>query len=191
MEEQSAIRQLKKGDPSGLEFLVRTYQVKAIRAAYLITRDEELARDIVQAAFLRAYERIDQFHARKSFGPWFLRSVVNDALKAASRGKKQVSFDTEARDNPSTELLPDISPDPEELISSAELQDAIRVSLDRLDPHQRASIVLRYYFEWTDAEIAEAFGRPRGTVRRWLHDARQHLSKLLQPWHPFGASLRE
>ena len=82
MEEQKAIARLKRGDISGLEALVRKYQVQAVRAAYLIIRDRALAEDIVQAAFLRAYERIGQFDAGRPFGPWFLRSVVNDAVKA-------------------------------------------------------------------------------------------------------------
>jgi len=68
MEEQEAIARLKRGDISGLEALVRKYQVQAVRAAYLITHDRGLAEDIVQAAFLRAYERIGQFDAGRPFG---------------------------------------------------------------------------------------------------------------------------
>jgi RNA polymerase sigma-70 factor (ECF subfamily) len=49
--------------------LVRQYQVQAVRTAYLIVRDRALAEDIVQAAFLRAYERISQFDARKNLCP--------------------------------------------------------------------------------------------------------------------------
>ncbi len=63
--------------------LVRRHQVEALRVAVLITRDRALAEDIVQAAFLRAYERIDQFDADRPFAPWFLRGVVRDAVKLA------------------------------------------------------------------------------------------------------------
>ena len=58
---------------------------RAIRAAYLIVRDRALAEDLVQTAFLRAYDRIGQFDPSRPFAPWFLRSVVNDAVKAAMR----------------------------------------------------------------------------------------------------------
>ena len=61
MEEQEAIARLKRGDVGGLEVLVRGHQVRAVRTVFLITRDRALAEDIVQAAFLRAYERIGQF----------------------------------------------------------------------------------------------------------------------------------
>ena len=90
MEEREAIARLNRGDIAGLETLVRQYQVQAVRTAYLITRDRALAEDIVQAAFLRVYERIGQFDTKRPFGPWFLRSVVNDAIKAATRHEHQV-----------------------------------------------------------------------------------------------------
>jgi DNA-directed RNA polymerase specialized sigma24 family protein len=51
---------MRSGDIRGLETLVRMHEVRAVRAVYLITRDIGLAQDIVQAAFLRGFERIDQ-----------------------------------------------------------------------------------------------------------------------------------
>lgn len=69
MEESEAITRLKRGDISGLEMLVKRYQVQALEAAYLITRDYHMAEDIVQSAFLRAYERIGQFDSDRPFGP--------------------------------------------------------------------------------------------------------------------------
>lgn len=68
--ERSAIARLKAGDIGGLAALVEMFQVQAIRTAYLISRDRSLAEDITQAAFIRAYQRIDQFDADASFGPW-------------------------------------------------------------------------------------------------------------------------
>src|SRR3954447_23317865 len=91
MDEQTAIRRLQQGDIGGLEFLVRRYQTQAVGTAYLISRDPALAEDIVQGAFLRAYERIGQFDPTRSFGPWFLRSVVNDAVKATARRAREVA----------------------------------------------------------------------------------------------------
>ncbi len=83
MKDREAIDRLKRGDIGGLEFLVREYQVRAVRTAYLITRDLPLSQDVVQAAFLKAYERIGPFDPERSFGPWFFTSVLHDAIKAA------------------------------------------------------------------------------------------------------------
>jgi RNA polymerase sigma-70 factor (ECF subfamily) len=93
MDEKQAITHLKRGDIDALDVLVNLYQLKAVRAACLIVYDRSLAEDIVQSAFIRAYERIVQFDDQRPFGPWFLRSVVNDTLKAANRQKKLVSLE--------------------------------------------------------------------------------------------------
>src|SRR5689334_872570 len=95
MEEYEAIRQLQAGNIIGLETLVHRYQAQALGAAYLISRDAALAEDIVQAAFLRVYERIGQFDPARPFGPWLLRSVVNDTLKAVARRARHVPLPVE------------------------------------------------------------------------------------------------
>lgn len=87
MDEPQAIARIKRGDLDGLEMLVRCYQAKAVQAAFLIVRDRLMAEDVVQAAFLKAVERIDQFDDSRPFGPWFLRSVVNAAIDASRQQK--------------------------------------------------------------------------------------------------------
>jgi RNA polymerase sigma-70 factor (ECF subfamily) len=93
MDERDAIEHLRRGDIRGLESLVRTHQVRAIRSAYLVTRDVALAQDIVQAAFVRAYEGIAQLDPDRPFAPWFVTGVVNAAIRAAARRDRHVSFE--------------------------------------------------------------------------------------------------
>lgn len=175
MQESEAITRLKRGDSSGLESLVMLYQGQALRVAYLTTRDYALAEDVVQASFLRAYERIDQFDSARPFGPWFLRSVINRAI-SASRTPPGQSLDSHADDEIE---LP--SPDPGllEMLESAETRSEILLALDKLPPKERAAIVMRYYLEWDDAEVSQRLSVPPGTVRRRLHDARRRLRRLL------------
>jgi RNA polymerase sigma-70 factor (ECF subfamily) len=186
MEEQEAIARLKRGDIGGLEALVRKYQVQAVRAAYLITRDRALAEDIVQAAFLRAYERIGQFDTGRSFGPWFLRSVINDAVKAAARRKRQVSLEAspEGEGASLANLLADPGPGPDDLMEAAEFRQTVWAALGELPPAQRAAIVLRYYLDLSEAEMADELACPPGTVKWRLHAARKRLRTLLRPLWP-------
>lgn len=186
MEEREAIARLKRGDIGGLEALVRKYQVQAVRTAYLITRDRALAEDIVQAAFLRAYERIGQFDARRSFGPWFLRSVVNDALKAAARRKRQVSLEagSEGEETSLADLLADPGPGPADLTEAAETCQTVWAALGKLPPAQRATIVQRYYLNLSEVEMADELACPPGTVKWRLHAARKRLRTLLRPLWP-------
>jgi RNA polymerase sigma-70 factor (ECF subfamily) len=180
-EETHAIERLRRADISGLETLVRRYQLRATRAAYLVVRDRQLAEDIACDAFLRCYERIQQFDGDRPFGPWFLRIVVNDALKAANRRARQVSLDqTLALDGPSFgDLLLSHEAGPDVLAEFAELRRQVRSALERLTPRQRAAIVLHYFVGLTGPEIATELSSPLGTVKRRLHDGRTRLRALL------------
>ena len=96
MDEKQAIQQLKNGDMRGLEFLVECHQVKAVRTAYLITRDISLAEDIVQDAFIGVYRAIRGFDSMRPFEPWFMRSVVNASVKVMQRSARQVQVGDES-----------------------------------------------------------------------------------------------
>ncbi|HEX2912324.1 MAG TPA: sigma-70 family RNA polymerase sigma factor [Chloroflexia bacterium] len=179
--EKEAIRRLKEGDIGGLETLVRLYQLKAVRAAYLITHDRGLAEDLTQAAFVRAYERIAQFDDSRPFGPWFLRSVINDALKAVSRVTPGVSLES-----PGTEalFLEDSRPGPEEMHEQAEIRHTIGEALNSLSPALRTAVVLRYYLGFSEAEVARQLDCPPGTIKWRLHTARERLQELLKGLKP-------
>src|SRR4051812_48730904 len=181
MQETEAVARLKRGDIGGLEGLVELYQHRAMRASYLISHNYALAEDIVQAAFLRAYERIDQFDERKPFGPWFLRSVVNDTLMAVSR-RRSVSLDSGELDETAVSTTALLDTHLEEMLEAAETREAIWRTLDRLTPGQRAAIVMRYYLDLSDTEVSARLQIPPGTVRRRLHDARERLRHLLPTW---------
>lgn len=177
MQESEAIARLKRGDIGGLESLVMLYQGQALRVAYLTTRDYGMAEDVVQASFLRAYERIEQFDSSRPFGPWFLRIVINRAITTA-RSKSGQSLDSQVEGDSEMEL---VSPgaDLQQMLESAETRSEILSALDKLPPKERAAIVMRYYLDWNDAEVSERLSIPAGTVRRRLHDARQRLRRLL------------
>ena len=178
---RAAVDRLRRGDIGGLETLMLHYQVRALRAAHLISRDPALAEDVVQEAFLRAYERIEQFDAARPFGPWFLRVVVNIAVKAATRQRRQVPLPWPAaggREAPAD--LADTRPGPVEIVEQAESARALWAALGHLSPAQRAAVVQRYYLGLGEAEAAVATGCPPGTIKWRLHAARARLRELLQ-----------
>jgi RNA polymerase sigma-70 factor (ECF subfamily) len=177
--EREAIRALKKGDIRGLETLVRKYQVQAVRTADLIVRDQALAEDIVQAAFLRAFRRIDQFDESRSFGPWFLRSVVNDALKKVTRDRETLSLDR-LSELSLKEIWPASESGPDEQVEQQETYQKVWESLGQLPAEQRAVIVLRYYLELSLEEIGEEVAAPSGTIKWRLYKARTRLKKILE-----------
>jgi RNA polymerase sigma-70 factor (ECF subfamily) len=177
VEERKAVGRLKGGDVGGLEALVRMHQTRALRAAYLIVRDRALAEDVVQEAFLRAHDRIGGFDAERPFGPWFMRVVVNDAIKAASGRERMVSVEGAGGDLLSR--LADPGPGPEGHVENADERRRVWAALEKLPPAQRAAVVQRYYLGMGEAEMARGEDVPAGTVKSRLHTARKSLSKLL------------
>ena len=183
MEERHAINRLKRGDIGGLEHLVRTYQVQAECAVYVIVRDHTLAEDIVQAAFLRVYDRIDQFDETHAFGPRFFRSVINDAIKCATRRERHVSLEQLIRGET---VVPPPSVAAEELgpahrVEQAETRQEVWAALGRLSPKHRAVIVRRYYLEMSEADMADDLHCPPGTIKSRLATAREQMRRWLLP----------
>ncbi len=178
MDEQNAIRRLKSGDIGGLECLVELYQVRAVRTAFLITRDAAQAEDAVQEAFLQVYRSIRHFDQDRPFAAWFMRSVINAAVKAAQKTARQVSADS-ASDGSTLEdwLAPGVSV--EQQVESSEFQRQVWEAMQNLSPRQRAAIVQRYFLDMSEKEIAAELEAAPGTVKWLLHTARKNLRALL------------
>jgi len=184
MDEHEAIQALKRGDIGGLETLVTSYQVKAIRTAYLITRDSYLAQDVVQDVFLQVYRGIGRFDAGRRFEPWFMRSVVHTALKAAQKTAKNIRVEAEDEESGLQRWLVAHDPAPGEVsvegqVESTEAHDEIWQAMQDLSPRQRAVIVQRYFLEMSEKEMAEELQTAPGTVKWLLNAARERLRKLL------------
>ena len=178
MEERRAIERLKRGDVGGLEALVRAHHERARRAAYLVVRDRALSEDLVQAAFVRAYEKIGLFDESKPFGPWFARMVVNDAVRAASRRERTVPFREGGEEW--VARLADPQAGPQEEVVESERRREVWAALGQLPPAQRAAVVQRYYLGLSEAEMSENGVVATGTIKSRLHAARKGLSKLLR-----------
>lgn len=176
MDELEAIHRLKRGDISGLALLVRRYQVQAVRTAYLITQERNLAEDVVQTAFIQVYRQIDGFDTKRPFAPWFMRSVVNAAVQATRKQHRQISLDS----SPFEDGLPDPAPSPESAVESAEFEQVVWQALQKLSPEQRAAVVLRYYLGFSESEMSDKLDCAPGTVKWRLHSARKQLRILLR-----------
>jgi RNA polymerase sigma-70 factor (ECF subfamily) len=182
MDDCIAISRLKQADFQALETLVHRYQVPAVQAAYLIARDRALAEDIVQNAFVKAAERIHQFDEHRLFAPWFYRIVVNDAVKLAQKQKRTVSLDEQLdeRVTQTAAWLRDPSLPPEQLLEQAEMRAVLLDAMQTLLPEQRAVIVMRYFLEMSEADMAARMDRPLSTIKWWLREARKRLRSRMR-----------
>lgn len=179
--EEQAVSRLKQGDLSGLEVLVERYQVRAVHAAVLILHDRELAEEVAQNTLFQAAQKIHQFDARRPFGPWFMRSVINAALQEANRQKRMAPLDAESDSEvqAAARWLVDPSLCPEDAVVNDALYAAVWKALDQLPSHQRAAVIMRYFQEDSEIEMTQSLQRPLTTIKWWLYSAREKLRQIL------------
>lgn len=178
MDEHRAIQRLKNGDISGLEYLVARYQVKAVRTAYLITRDLGLAEDVVQDSFISAFFAARGFDITRPFEPWFIKCVVNASVKMMQRSARQIQVEDESDESLLTRFASQ-EEHIEEHVESIEIQSQIWDAMQKLSPRQRAVIVQRYYLGMSEKEMAKDAESAIGTVKWMLNAARTRLRALL------------
>lgn len=182
LNEKQVLQRLRQGDIDALETLMQCHQVRAIRAANLIIRDEALAQDVVQSVFIRLYERRHLIDANRPLKPYLMRSVVNEAINVANQQKRFITFEGELEDERSfaDALARHEAHDPERVLEDHERQQMVAKALEELSPKQRAVIVMRYFLDMTETEIAGINDEPNGTIKWRLHAARNRLRGILK-----------
>lgn len=142
-----------------------------MRAAYVITRDGEEAQDVAQDAFVKAYQALARFEPERSFRPWLLRIVRNEALNRIRRNRRQRQLALRAMDP--------AAPDAAESATWAAMRDDLAAGLERLAGHHREVLTLRYLLDLSEQETAEVLGVARGTVKSRTARALAELRDLL------------
>jgi RNA polymerase sigma-70 factor (ECF subfamily) len=177
MDDPTAIRRLRTGDFSGLEYLMYRYQAKATRAAFLITRDPSRAEDAVQDVFLRIFRHPDRLDDGRPFEPYLMRAVINAALNACRSERRLVSLEDGAE---GVGRLIEQAASVESHVEYSQKKREILEALGQLPARQRAAIVQRYYLDMSEKEMALALDAAPGTVKWLLNSARTTLGALLK-----------
>lgn len=139
--------------PARVAELYRMHLPGATRLAYLLTGDRAAAEDVAQEAFLASASRIGGLRDEAAFGAYLHRAVVN---KVRNRARRRTLERTQA--------LRESAPPPYELPDVA-TRDALWAALLRLPYRQRAALVLRFYLDLSEAEVADRLGCRPGTVK--------------------------
>jgi len=144
----------------------------------------EDAQDVLQDAFVRGFEKLDQFQGDSSFFTWMYRITVNLAMSRLRKRRIRRFFPlADPRGGDRGFDPPDESEAgaPSHAVERAEREAIVTAALNSLEPEHRAVVVLKDYEGRRYEEIGELLGVPVGTVRSRLHRARQQLKLRLQP----------
>lgn len=166
------------GSQPAFQEIVRRFERPVFSLIARIVRDQALAEDVTQEAFLKAYKSLGSFDANRKFASWMFRIAHNAALDALRRRAHDPLAESEGED-------PAI-PSPANPIETAALGRALDAALDALRPEFRAAIVLRYQQGCSYEEISEVMGIPEGTAKTFVHRARKQMAALLDAagWRP-------
>lgn len=176
MDDLEAIKKLKSGDISGLEYLVSRNQRQAVQTAFLVIHDEQLAEDVVQDVFIRIYRTINRFDESRPFSPYLMRCVVNASLDACRRSSRWVQFGSGTNINDVTDLLL-LASSVKDTAEKENLKVDVESALAKLPPKQRAVIVQRYFLGMDEKEMAKSLSLAPGTIKWLLFKAREYLRR--------------
>ena len=184
--DRALVESSRSGDVSAFEELVRRYDRKLYRIAHGITHNNEDAEDVVQTAFLKAYQNLDRFQGNARFSTWLIRIAMNESFMKLRKqvSKKEQSLDTQngSRDegnNHSQLDLTDWATNPESLYSATELKQILGTSLQKLQPTLRAVIFLRDIEGHSISETSGILSLTATTVKTRLSRARLQLREEL------------
>ncbi|MCU1306191.1 MAG: polymerase, sigma-24 subunit, RpoE [Candidatus Angelobacter sp.] len=182
-EELALVQAAKGGDITAFEQLIKKYDRNVFRIAQHITQNREDAEDVVQDAFLKAYQNLKQFQGNSKFYTWLVRIAVNEALMKLRKRKtsKTVSMDedVETEDGSVPREVADWSPNPEQLFRQAELSDILAKTIQGLPTGFRTVFVLRDVEGLSTEETAETLGLSVPAVKSRLLRARLQLRERL------------
>lgn len=182
MNDREWVRSAREGDDEAFAQLVRRHSGGLHRAVARILADDAEAWDVVQMAFMRAWQRLDRYDPRYSFATWLYRIGTNlaiDLLRSRGSRERAHKAGTEHR------LRLVGSGEKTSALADGEEADAIlRQLVDVLTPQQRSAFVLREMEGLETAEVAEILGCSATTVRNHIFQARKALSRELRKRYP-------
>ena len=184
-EELALVRSAKGGDVNAFEELVRRYDRNVFRIANHITQNREDAEDVVQDAFLKAYQNLERFQEQSKFYTWLVRIAVNEALMRLRKRRTgtgrtvSIDEDIETDDDSIPREIADWSPNPEQLYDQAELKDILSRNIQGLPASFRTVFVLRDVEGLSTEETAEALQLSVPAVKSRLLRARLQLRERL------------
>jgi RNA polymerase sigma-70 factor (ECF subfamily) len=179
-DEAAVIARVRAGESEAYADLVRAHTRIAHRTAVLLGAGAD-AEDVVQGAFLKAYQSLGRFREGAAFRPWLLRIVANETRNAVrSAHRLRMAVGREAALVEAEPLIPE-SADPAVAAVAVERRSQLLAALDGLSEEHRQVVTYRYLLDLDEAETAQALGWPRGTVKSRLNRALRRLERVLGP----------
>ena len=177
------IEKAQRGDRGALNELIRKHQDRAYQYAFRLTRNPDIAADVVADAFVRINNALKNFKGNAAFTTWLYRIITNCYLDQRKRekGKGNLSLDSgfQQDDEDITREIEDPGRTPDELVERNQREALLHKALAQLPEFQKSMIVMYHAEQLSYEEIAESLDLPIGTVKSRLNRARISLREIL------------
>lgn len=184
--DQQIVALAREGREAAFRELIARYERPVLSLIYRLVRDREKAEDLAQDSFIKVLNALDRYDPSYKFSSWMFKIAHNTALDhLRKKGLDTLSLDgsphATTADETAASVLTAISEDetPEEYTANRELGAEIERAIARLRPEYRTAITLWHAEARPYEEIAEIMGVPLGTVKTYIHRARNELKQHL------------
>src|SRR5215467_10797938 len=180
LSDEEVIARVLAGETNLFEIVVRRYNQRLYRVARAILRSDGEAEDVMQDAYVRAYEHLGQFAGRAKFSTWLTRIAVHEALMRRRRGNRYQELQpmSEREEDP-MEGFPSMALNPEQQASNSQVRRLLESAVEQLPDAYRAVFMLRDVEEMNTIETANVLDLSEENVKVRLHRARALLRKSL------------
>jgi len=179
LKDEEVVARVLAGEAPLFEILMRRYNQRLYRISRVILRDDAEAEDVMQDAYVRAYEHLYQFAGKAAFATWLTRIAIHEALARKRRRSRMEELDAFPENGDVMSILKSSAPTPEARTAQAETRQMLEEAIDRLPESYRTVVVLREVEEMSVAETAASLGVTDGVVKTRLHRAHAMLRRDL------------
>lgn len=167
--DEEVVKYVREKDNEAYAEIVKRYEAKLMRYAEYLTGKHEVAQDVIQQAFIKAYVNLNSFNTRRKFSSWIYRIVHNEAMNHISRGKREIPFveGVELEDEQ----------DIEEEYTKAEISKIVRECIKNIPVIYGEPLSLYYLEEKQYSEISDILRIPVSTVGVRISRAKKILKK--------------
>ena len=177
------VKRAKSGDYQAFDLLVLKYQSRLISTAFKFVKDVQIAEDIVQDSFIKAFKALDSFREDSSFYTWIYRIAVNTSKNfLVSKKRKSELLNSDLSEEASYEIEPVETYSPEDLLQATQLKKVITETIDQLGEDTRTALTLRELDGLSYEQIADVVNCPVGTVRSRIFRGREVIDEAISQY---------
>ena len=177
------VKRAKSGDYQAFDLLVLKYQSRLISTAFKFVKDVQIAEDVVQDSFIKAYKALESFREDSSFYTWIYRITVNTSKNfLVSKKRKSELLNSDLSEEASYEIEPVETYSPEDLLQAIQLKKVITETIDQLGEDTRTALTLRELDGLSYEQIADVVNCPVGTVRSRIFRGREVIDEAISQY---------